>query len=129
MNFNASSYSDCQLANALYHYNHICIIVLTSDYIVNFKKFCLLIYFDCQITDTMLTKRCMMYSISHECTRPLLDSLEYNNKSNQIKSKAINIYVTPSLTHSYSIISWSQTNPESLERVVKGFHYRKTRVA
>jgi hypothetical protein len=38
------------------------------------------------------------------------------------------MYVNPSLTYSYSIISWSHTNPESLDRVVKGFYYRKTRV-
>jgi len=30
----------------------------------------------------MLTNMCMMYSISHKCTGPLLDPLEYNNKSN-----------------------------------------------
>jgi len=33
----------------------------------------------------LLTNRCMMYCISHECTRPLLYLLEHNNKSNQIK--------------------------------------------
>jgi hypothetical protein len=51
--------------------------------------------------------------------------IHLNTIINQIKSKAINMYVIPSFTHSYCIISWSQTNPESLERVMKGLYYQK----
>jgi hypothetical protein len=51
--------------------------------------------------------------------------IHLNKIINQVKSKAINMYVVSSFTLSYSIISRSQTNPESLEIVVKGLHYQK----
>jgi len=42
----------------------------------------------------MLTNRCVMYSISNWCARPVLDPLEYNNKSiNNTSSEQNNDHV------------------------------------
>jgi len=52
VNFNASLYSDCQLADILYHYNHICIIVI--NILLYYKHWIFFNYFDCQLTGTIL---------------------------------------------------------------------------
>jgi hypothetical protein len=54
VNFSASLYSDCQLADILYRYNHMCMIVINICLYVNFNKFFLSTYFDCQLTDNIL---------------------------------------------------------------------------
>ena len=104
VNFNISLYFDCQLADALYHYNHICITV------INIWIYCILqfflyieivnyqtLYYTAVVTAVILsvnvlnitymfTNRYMMFSTSSGCTRTVLHPLEYNNKSNQIIS-------------------------------------------
>ena len=55
VNFNPSLYSDCQLANVLYHYNHICIIVINIWLyfkLQNIFPFSYVIY-DYQLSDTI----------------------------------------------------------------------------
>jgi hypothetical protein len=48
VNFNVSLYSDCQLANVLYHYNHICIIVINIGIYCKLQCF---FYMSCMIVN------------------------------------------------------------------------------
>jgi hypothetical protein len=40
----------------------------------------------------MFPNRRMMYALSNGCTRPVLDPMEYHNKSNQIKGRMFSIF-------------------------------------
>ena len=106
VNFTASLYSDCQLADALYHYTHICITVINIWIYFKLQIFFfsyietvnyLTLHYTTVVTAVILTvnvlnitymftNRYMMFSISSRCTRTVLRPLEYNNKSNHIVS-------------------------------------------